>query len=110
MSPEPMRNWDDFVVSSHLAFVPAVVVARVRFGKGYAWMLMMMSVLAIMIVKMVTMMNSSFSGNSVSGLNSLQMTASARSGGSAMPGASQIAASASQIFTVPFVLGTVYHN
>lgn len=32
-----------------------------------------MSVLAIMIVKMVTMMNYSFSGNSVSGLNSLQM-------------------------------------
>jgi hypothetical protein len=30
MSPEPMRDWDDFVVSSHLAFVPAVVVALVR--------------------------------------------------------------------------------
>jgi hypothetical protein len=73
MSPEPMRDWDAFVVSSHLAFVPAVVVALVRFGKGHAWMLMMMSVLAIMIVKMVTMMNYSFSGNSVSGLNSLQM-------------------------------------
>jgi hypothetical protein len=39
MSPEPMRDWDAFVVSSHLAFVPAVVVALVRFGKGYAWML-----------------------------------------------------------------------
>lgn len=34
---------------------------------------MMMSVQAIMIVKMVTMMNSSFSGNSVSGLDSLRM-------------------------------------
>jgi hypothetical protein len=44
-----------------------------KFGKGYAWMLMMMSVLAIMVVKMVTMTNSSFSGNSVSGLDGLRM-------------------------------------
>ena len=30
MSSTPMRAWDDFVVSSHLAFLPAVVVALVR--------------------------------------------------------------------------------
>ena len=30
MSSRPMRAWDDFVVSSHLAFLPALVVAFVR--------------------------------------------------------------------------------
>jgi hypothetical protein len=30
MESTPMRAWDDFVVSSHLAFLPAVVVALVR--------------------------------------------------------------------------------
>ena len=29
-SSRPMRAWDDFVVSSHLAFLPALVVAFVR--------------------------------------------------------------------------------
>jgi hypothetical protein len=30
MESTPMRAWDDFVVSSHLAFLPAVVVALIR--------------------------------------------------------------------------------
>lgn len=29
-SARPMRTWDDFVVSSHLAFLPAIVVALAR--------------------------------------------------------------------------------
>jgi hypothetical protein len=30
MSSTETRNWNDFVVSSHLAFLPAVVVALIR--------------------------------------------------------------------------------